>query len=146
MNWKNPLLLITSAFQLFHARFVERHQETYSSLKGNYVELWTSTIFIVMSVRPRGTTWIALDKLLWNIISEYIPTIWREKRRNFTMLWAGIAIRYGLEGPGIDPGGAKFSAPIHTGPGAHPVSFSMGTGPFPWVKRAGLWRWTPTHI
>jgi len=62
------------------------------------------------------------------------------------MLWAGIATRYGLEGPGIDPGGAIFSAPIQTGHGAHPVFFSMGTGPFLWVKGAGLWRWTPTHI
>ena len=53
------------------------------------------------------------------------------------MLWAGIATRYGLDGPGIDSGGAIFSAPIHTGPGAHPVSISMGTGTFPWVKGAG---------
>jgi len=54
------------------------------------------------------------------------------------MLWAGIATRYGLDGPGIDSGGAIFSAPIQTGPWAHPVAFSMGTGPFPWVKGAGL--------
>jgi len=54
------------------------------------------------------------------------------------MLWAGIATRYGLEGPGIDSVGATFPAPIQKGPGAHPVAFSMGTGPFPWVKGAGL--------
>ena len=30
--------------------------------------------------------------------------------------------------------GARFSAPVHTGPGAHPASCTMGTGSFPAVK------------
>ena len=51
---RNPFLLITSAFQLFHSRSVERHKETYSSLKGDYAELWNASIFFVMSVRPHG--------------------------------------------------------------------------------------------
>jgi hypothetical protein len=29
------------------------------------------------------------------------------------------------------PVGARFSAPVQTGPGAHPVSYTMGTGSFP---------------
>jgi hypothetical protein len=33
--------------------------------------------------------------------------------------------------------GAKFSAPAHTGPGAHPASYTRGTGSFPGVKRPG---------
>jgi hypothetical protein len=33
--------------------------------------------------------------------------------------------------------GARFSAPVHTGPGAHPASYTMGTGLFPGVKRLG---------
>jgi len=33
--------------------------------------------------------------------------------------------------------GAKFSAPLQTGPGAHPASCTMGTGSFPGVKRPG---------
>ena len=33
--------------------------------------------------------------------------------------------------------GAKFSAPDLTGPGAHPASYTMGTGSFPGVKRPG---------
>ena len=50
----------------------------------------------------------------------------------------GIATRYGLEGPGIESRwGAKFSAPVQTGPGAHPASYTMGTGSFPGVKRPG---------
>jgi len=32
---------------------------------------------------------------------------------------------------------ARFSAPIQTGPGAHPASCTMGTGSFPGVKRLG---------
>ena len=31
--------------------------------------------------------------------------------------------------------GAKFSAPVQTGPGAHPAFYTMGTGFFPEVKR-----------
>ena len=50
----------------------------------------------------------------------------------------GIATRYGLDGPGIESRwGARFSAPVHTGPGAHPASCTMDTGSFPGVKRPG---------
>ena len=34
--------------------------------------------------------------------------------------------------------GARFSAPVQTGPRAHPASYTMGTGLFPGVKRPGL--------
>jgi hypothetical protein len=41
----------------------------------------------------------------------------------------------GLDGPGIESrwggGGARFSAPVQTGPEAHPASCTMGTGSFP---------------
>ena len=41
----------------------------------------------------------------------------------------GIATRYGLDGPGIEAGWeARFSAPVQTGPGAYPASYTMGTG------------------
>ena len=47
----------------------------------------------------------------------------------------GTATGYGLDGPGIQSRwGARFSAPVQTGPGAHPASCTMGTGPFPGVK------------
>jgi hypothetical protein len=35
------------------------------------------------------------------------------------------------------PMGAKFSAPVQTGPGAHPTSYTIGTVSFPGVKRPG---------
>jgi len=48
----------------------------------------------------------------------------------------GIATRYGLDGRGIESRwGAIFSAPVQTGPGAHPASYTMGTGSSPGVKR-----------
>ena len=34
---------------------------------------------------------------------------------------------------------ARFSAPVHTGPGAHPASCTRGTGPFYGGKAAGAW-------
>ena len=52
----------------------------------------------------------------------------------------GIGTRYGLDGPGIESrwgGGAGFSAPVQTGPGAHPAPYAVDTGSFPGVKRLG---------
>jgi len=47
----------------------------------------------------------------------------------------GIATGYGLDGPGIESRwGARFSAPVQAGRGAHPASCTMGTGAFPGVK------------
>ena len=48
----------------------------------------------------------------------------------------GIATAYGLDGPGIESrwGGARFSAPVQTGPEAHPASYNMGIGSFPGVS------------
>ena len=58
----------------------------------------------------------------------------------FVALWVrdssvGLATRYGLDGPGIESLGVRFSAPVQTGPGAHPASYRMGTGSLPGVKR-----------
>jgi len=50
----------------------------------------------------------------------------------------GIAISYGLGSTEIESQwGARFSAPVQTGPEAHPASYTMGTGSFPGVKRRG---------
>ena len=50
----------------------------------------------------------------------------------------GIATHCWLDGPEIESRwGARFSAPVQTGPGAHPSHCTMGTGSFPGVKRPG---------
>ena len=41
------------------------------------------------------------------------------------------------------PVGARFSAPVQTGPVFHPTSYTMGTGSFPGVERPG--RGVDTH-
>jgi len=62
----------------------------------------------------------------------------------------GIATRYGLDGPGIEPGGergSRFYAPAQTGPGAHPASYKMGTGSLsPGVKWPGRGVDHPPHV
>jgi hypothetical protein len=46
----------------------------------------------------------------------------------------GIATRYELDGPGIEP---LWGRDFQTGLGAYPASCTMGTGSFPGVKRPG---------
>ena len=60
---------------------------------------------------------------------------------------AGIATGYGLDGPGIESRWeARFSAPVQTGPGAHPASCTMGTGYFPGVKSGRALTITPSPL
>ena len=57
----------------------------------------------------------------------------------------GLATRYGAGQSGDRiPVGARFSAPVQTGLGAHPASCTMGNGSFPRVKLPGAWRWSST--
>ena len=74
--------------------------------------------------RPRGVT-----------ISLAVKILYKKScvRRDSSV---GTSTRYGLDGPGIDfRWGVRFSAPVQTGPGAHPSSYAMGTWSFPGVKR-----------
>ena len=41
---------------------------------------------------------------------------------------------------------ARFSAPVQTGPGAHPAFYSMGTGSFPGLKRLRRGVDHPSHL
>ena len=56
------------------------------------------------------------------------------------------SLRAGLSGNRTPVGGARFSAPVQTGPGAHPASYTMGTGTFPGVKRPGRDVDHPPHL
>ena len=44
------------------------------------------------------------------------------------------------------PVGTRFSAPVQTGPGAHPASCTMGTGSLPGVKSGRGVTLTPHHL
>ena len=56
----------------------------------------------------------------------------------------GIATGYELDFPVIESQwGARFSAPVQTGPGTHPASCTMGTGFFPGVKSGWAVTLTP---
>jgi hypothetical protein len=59
----------------------------------------------------------------------------------------GIGTGYGAGRSGDRiPVVARFSAPVKTGPGAHPASYTMGTGSFPEVKRPGRGVDNPPHL
>jgi hypothetical protein len=60
-----------------------------------------------------------------------------------------IVTHYRLDNPGIESlWGARFTAPVQTGPGAHPASYTMGTGSFLGVKwmRHGVDHPTPSSV
>jgi hypothetical protein len=77
------------------------------------------------------------------------------KLRELNFLWGyccrcgpsssvGIATDYGLDVPGFESWwGARFSAPVQTGPGVHSASCTMGTGSFPGVKSGRVVTLTP---
>jgi len=47
---------------------------------------------------------------------------------------------------GSNPGGDEIITPFQTGPGAHPASYTMGTGSFPGVKWPGRGVDHPPHL
>jgi hypothetical protein len=58
-----------------------------------------------------------------------------------------IATHYGLDGPGIESlWGARFSAPVQTGPGAHPTFYTVGTGSFQGLSGRGVVLTTHPHL
>ena len=68
--------------------------------------------------------------MFFTILSE------SEKRGRGSSVGKATALLAGRSGDRI-PVGERFSASSQTGPGAHPASYTMGTGSFPGVKRPG---------
>ena len=58
----------------------------------------------------------------------------------------GIATRCGQTGRGSNPGGGEIFSTCQTVPGAHPTSYTMGTGSFPGVNRTGRGVDNPHHL
>jgi hypothetical protein len=80
-----------------------------------------------------GQGWVFVRNEVWTFATASTPILWTTQQvvvgRDSSVR---IATRYGLDGPGIE---SRWRG--ETGPGAHPASYTMGTGSFPWVKRPG---------
>ena len=70
------------------------------------------------------------SRFLW-IVDKFTPDYTASRGPDSAV---GTATGYGLDGPGIEPRGSRFSATVQTGPGAHPASCTMGTESFPGTK------------
>jgi len=62
-----------------------------------------------------------------------------------SVLYPDYALRAGRSGDRI-PVGARLSASVQPGPETHPVSYTKGTGLFPWVKRPKRGVHHPHHL
>ena len=69
-----------------------------------------------------------LLQMLEPVLLGTVHNIWDGQRSRYSD-W----LRAGRSGDRI-PVGARFSAPVQTGPGPHPASCTMGTGSFPGLK------------
>jgi len=88
-----------------------------------------------------NTWWAPLKALMifWVLDNEGISSWAENLTKSFFRSWSRdnsvhIAARYGLDGPGIE---SRFSAPVQTGAGAHPSSYTMGSRYYPGVKGQG---------
>jgi hypothetical protein len=143
-------------------RLITRYGESYSvcvsvcvrnldtSQQGSLHLRWSAAPLKKVSPRTKKGMWraaeIQLHLLLTSALDRrkcdifmawpyYAPVQFNKVSRDSSV---GIASRYGQDGPGNESRWeARFSAPVQTGPGAHPASYIMGTGSFPRVKRPG---------
>ena len=81
----------------------------------------------IQSVHDRGSFYVTI--VAWLTSSIMYRTICGPVQLSRYSDW----LRAGGSGDRI-PVEARFSAPVQTGPGAHPASYTMGTGSFPGVK------------
>jgi hypothetical protein len=80
----------------------------------------------------------------WNNKFYYtVATCWFFLWDLYYDAWIHIYCRYGL---GIETRWGRFSAPVQTGPEAHPASYTMGTWSFPGAKRPERGVDHPPHL
>jgi len=65
--------------------------------------------------------------------------VWRKREVVFVISrqYHNQLMRCAWSGDRIPVGGPRFSAPVKTGPEAHPASYTLGVGSFPGIKRPG---------
>jgi len=121
-------------------------------LSMTFTELTSYTSWLLNKLlwTPPVQDFIQIEQKIWKIGRSVIFALWQSRPSTELILTkliiyqgycessvgrdssVGIAIRYGLDGPGIEcRWGARFSAPVQTGPAAHPTSCTIGTGSFP---------------
>ena len=66
----------------------------------------------------------------------------RDNSPGIATRWTGWTVRESNPGGG----GARFSAPVQTSPGAHPAFYKTGTASFPGVKRPERGVDHPPHL
>jgi len=126
---------------------------------------WRNTQIVIMMMQKRGICWPAgpsrhittqkapqrrqaeLRNVAWSCLLLSSNFRFKYLYLNCGHHWqpdvgrdssVGTATNYGLDGQGIEfRWESRFSAPVHTDPGAHPASCAMGTGSFPGVKLPG---------
>jgi hypothetical protein len=88
----------------------------------------------IQSAHPNPVSWIS------TLISSSLPPGFRGSS-------VGIPTRYGWTVRGSNPGwGARCSARVQTGPGAHSASCTIGTVSFPGSKRSRRGTDHPPHL
>ena len=72
------------------------------------------------------------------ILYEPTQNLWAGIAQSVWRLATGWTVHGSIPGGWVGGGGgSRFSTHVQTGPGAHPVSYTMDTGSFPRVKRSG---------
>jgi len=75
---------------------------------------------------------LMFTRVICHSVRQYLV---RPSDKNVKSIHTNVGPVAGRSGDRI-PVGARFSAPVQTGPGAQPASCTMGTGSFPVVKSA----------
>ena len=131
-NWKDCGRKCSSKIPAFPGRDWWKLSSTWQQVCWMRFEMGTSKV----QVTPVTTS----TKLLWLLqLVWQAPYVGRDSA-------VGITTCYGLDGLGIEShlGGARFSAPVQTGRGAHQAPYTMGTRSSPGGGVAGAWRWPTT--